>query len=178
MRTKNKWFKNKARSLEDQAKVLAQNCWYIAVANTKNMEQGGFYINLPDRTLNVIAEFLAFLAHISDRLVYDQLDDDDRQRFISTLCLKLNDIVQDNWHDIAKPDTQPMDFVATLNARFSDYATLPFDEPHPPFLMCRYVGDKISDVMGPEHNKFALSQVIEVETPQSIETLNKIMTQL
>ena len=174
MRMKSKWYKkDKTRSLEESANALAFICWQIAVERVKNMERWQYTIDLPDRTLNVIAEFLIFLAHSTDRLSFDVFTEEERSIFLNAFVKRLAEIMDDNRSD-AKDASQTMqDFVELVNLRFSEYAQCDFNDKEASYGMYRLLGGWIAEAIGESHAKGVVEQIIEVEGPESLHFLKK-----
>lgn len=164
MRMKSKWYKkDKTRSLEETASALGFICWQIAVERVKNMERWQYYVDLPDRTLNIIAEFLIFMAHITDRVTFDQFDQAERAIFLNALVKRLAEILQDNWQDVGDSSRSSETFITLVNQRFSDYSGFTFNSGEPSFDALRYLAKHIVDCVGDDHKKGVMEQIMEVE---------------
>lgn len=176
---KSKWYKkDKTRGLEENAYALGFICWQIAVERVKNMERWNYYVDLPDRTLNVISEYLIFVAHMADRLTYEKFEQSERAIFLNALVKRLSEIVDDNRQDVGDSSQSREDFINLVNQRFSDYSEFTFNGDEPSYGIYRYLGQKVSDVIGADHNKGVVEQVIEVEGPESLHFLKKGMKNL
>lgn len=176
MRVKKKWFKDeKPRSLEDNAGVIAFHCWQIAVERIKAMEGEGFFINLPEATIAVISEYMAFLIHITDRRSYTLLEPSQREKFMSAMANKLIDILEDNCRDAKTAFVNRQTLVTLFNKRFGNYAEMPFDGDHPSYSMYRYLGHNIAQSLGQEHQKWVVERVIDVEAPAAVELLKRTL---
>ncbi|MDX1810367.1 MAG: hypothetical protein R3240_00345 [Gammaproteobacteria bacterium] len=179
MRMKSKWYKkDKTPSLEESASALGFICWQIAVDRVKNMERWNYYVDLPDRTLNVISEFLIFMAHMTDRLSFDSFEQAERVIFLNALVKRLSEIVQDNREDAKDLSQTQQQFIDLVNQRFSDYSGFEVNNAEPAFGMYRYLGDNIFRLMGEEHNKGVTEQIIEVEGPESLFYLKRALNNL
>ncbi|MBT8129864.1 MAG: hypothetical protein KJP10_07715, partial [Gammaproteobacteria bacterium] len=89
LRVKNKWQdKNRERSIEDTAGVIAFNLWKIASANVLNLENEGFQTDTQSQRIDVIEELTAFYVSLVDRLAADrEYDEDKRRRLIVALAM-------------------------------------------------------------------------------------------
>ncbi len=175
MRIRSRWNdKNRKRSLEEVAGALAFIEWRIAGQTLLNLENEGFQTDTQLQRLDVLQELCAFLIHVTDRLVHDSMGDEERQRFIIALALKLADTYHDNRVDSegrGKDFRQP--FIDTLNGRMSEYADFRFEDGAPGYACKRYLGEHVTDTMGPRDRKWISDQVMEIEVPEMLETLEK-----
>lgn len=175
VRIRSRWKdKGRARSLEDNAGALAFIEWRIAGAALLNLENEGFQTDSQAQRLDVLLELSAFLVHVTDRLVHRHMSDADRQRFIVALALKIADTYHDNRVDAegrGQDFRQP--FIDTLNRRMAEYAEFRFENGEPGYAFKRYLGECVTDTMGPKDRKWISDQVMEIEIPEMLNTLKK-----
>lgn len=175
MRIRNRWNdKGRKRSLEEIGGALAFIEWRIAGQALLNLENEGFQTDTQAQRLDVLQEICAFLIHVTDRLVHEDMGDEERQRFIVALALKLADTYHDNRVDSdgrGKDFRQP--FIDTLNSRMSEYAEFSFADEAPGYAFKRYLGERVTDTMGPRDRKWICDHVMEIEIPEMLKTLNK-----
>ncbi|MGW8310109.1 MAG: hypothetical protein ACWGNB_03505 [Thiogranum sp.] len=175
VRIRSRWKdKQKKRSLEDVAGALAFIEWRIAGKALLNLENEGFQTDTQLQRLAVLQELCAFLIHVTDRLVHADMNDEERQRFIVALALKLADTWHDNRVDAEGrgSDFRPA-FIDLLNSRMADYAEFRFEDGEPGYAFKRYLGECVTDSMGPKDRKWISDQVMEIEVPEMLKTLNK-----
>lgn len=175
VRIRSKWTnKNRERSLEENAGALAFIEWRIAQQTLVNLENEGFQTDTGLQRLDVIEELSAFLIHVSDRLVHANMDDQERQRFIVALALKTADFYHDNRSDIEGRGSDYRDgFIDRLNRRLADYADFAFEDGQPGYAFKRYLGEKVTEAMGPKDRKWISDQVMEIEVPEMLKTLER-----
>jgi hypothetical protein len=175
VRIRNRWKdKGKKRSLEDVAGALAFIEWRIAGAALLNLENEGFQTDSQSQRLDVLQEFCAFLIHVSDRLTHATMNDEQRQRVIIALALKMADTYHDNRVDAeGRGQDFRQAFIDTLNVRMADYADFRFEDGEPGYAFKRYLGECITNSMGPRDRKWISDQVMEIEIPEMLKTLNK-----
>lgn len=173
MRIKTKWHKkDRAKSLDELANTLGFIAWRIAQERADKMYSAGFNYSSHSQQLAVIGEFAAFLIHLADRLSYQRLDDEQRQRLVGILAQQIIDTMVDNLTEYYGPGEYRSGFVAKLNERLEYYAGLSFDDG-PGYQMLRYLGGCIDEILGGGANKWATEQVVEIEAPEAVKALKK-----
>ena len=179
MRIKSRWHKkDKPKSVEEIAGALAFIAWRIGFNVVKEMQSKDFFFGSDATRLAVIGEFLAFLIQVADRLAYDRMPDEQRQRFVTTLALRLADTMADNKTDVLGPGDYRRPFVENLNRRLEDYSEFQFADGRPSYQFCAYLGRMINETIGGEDNKWVVEQVAEVEAPEAVDMLKKGMGNL
>lgn len=175
VRIRSRWTnKSRERSAEENAGALAFIEWRIAQQALLNLENEGFQTDTQLQRLDVLQELCAFLIHVSDRLMYESMDIEERQRFIIALALKTADFYHDNRVDAeGRGEDYRKPFIDTLNARMTDYAGLSFDDGQPGYAFVRYLGEQVTNSMGPKDRKWISDQVMEIEVPEMLKTLNR-----
>ena len=175
MRVKSRWKKRgRQRTLEEIAGALAFIEWRIAGDTVLSLENEGFETVSNAQRLDVFQELCAFLIHVTDRLVHDSMGDEERQKFIVALALKLADTYHDNRVDAegrGKDYRQP--FIDTLNDRLADYAEFSFGDGEPGYAFKRYLGERVTQTMGPKDSKWICDQVMDIEVPKMLKPLKK-----
>lgn len=180
LRVKNKWNdKDKVRSPEETGSVLGFNLWKVASANIMHMENEGFQTDTHNQRLDVIAEFSAFFIHVIDRLVSGKdYTPEDRQALITGLALNMAKTMHDNRRDVSEDKDKDYrgEFIALLNERMNEYAGFTFDgDLDPGFQVKRCVGGHVRDVMGEKDNKWVPDQVIDIEIPDAMKAIKRII---
>ena len=93
---KTRWRNRKgARTLAERAGVIGANLWKIALEVFKHMEKEGFRFGSDRQVTGVLAEFIAFLVQLTDRMVYGRLSDTDRATLISAVVGHLATTMED-----------------------------------------------------------------------------------
>ena len=179
MRVKSRWnIKGRERSLTEIGGAAAFILWRIAQQGTLNLENEGFQTDTNAQRLDVIAEFVAFLVHMVDRLKSEDLELADRQEFIGSLARHLADQVQDNRTDAQGKGEYRQAFIDLLNARAADYAEFSMSGGVPGYALKRYFGEQVRAVMGVKDNQWITDQVMEVEVPEALKPLSKALRDL
>ena len=177
LRVKNKWQdKNRERSIEDTAGVIAFNLWKIASANVLNLENEGFQTDTQSQRIDVIEELIAFYVSLVDRLAAEKAyDEDKRRQLIVALAMSLAKTVKDNRVDFDGEGEHSRVFVELLNERMSEYAGFAYSDGEPGFQLRRRVGEHVQAVMGEKDNKWVPDQVMEIEIPDALKVFKRVV---
>ncbi|MDM8565157.1 hypothetical protein QUF74_05835 [Candidatus Halobeggiatoa sp. HSG11] len=176
MRIKSKWNKRaKPQSIEDIAKAVGFISWQIATNSLLELENNGYESNDQTQRLQIIQEFLIFLIQVADRLVYEQLDTEQRQSFITNLAIHVANTLADNQIDIGYSEGKK-DFINLLNQRSEDYSELNFKDGEAGFDFLRYFGEQVTIIM--QNNRFISQQIVDIEGPDAIQRLQKGINEL
>lgn len=184
IRIKDKWHRSgrnrpSEKSLEDSAGALAFIGWRVALDRAQNLNSEGFRYDSDIERVGVISEFVAFEIQVADRLCHEFLDDDERGVFINALGQRFADHMQENLSNLDQPRNYRDAFIALLNERLGDYATLTFTDGEPGFDFLRYVGAKVLGVLGDDQtNRWVLDQVAAVEAPEVAGKIKKSVLNL
>jgi len=179
VRVKSKWSnKGKERTLYETGGATAFILWRIAQQGLLNLENEGFQTDTRSQRMDVIAEFLAFLVHLSDRKKAEALDAGEREEFISSLAKHLANTMQENRADAEGSGDYRRSLIELLNERGANYSECPMPDGEPGYAMKRYLGECITAVMGEKDNKWITDQVMDIEVPESLKPLNKALREL
>jgi len=174
-RLKTKWNQaDRKRKPEEIAGVIGFNLWVLAGESCLFLENEGFETASRFQRLDVIAEFVAFGAHVADRMVFDEMTASEREIFINALGQHLADTMQSNRADVEEGEYRK-DFINLLNERMGEYSECGFtNEDGPSFSMRRIAGNKVRDVMGDKDNKWIPDYVIDSEIPKMLLALKRV----
>ncbi len=176
---KTRWRNKKTpRTLEDVAGVIGANIWKIALEIYKHLEKDGFRFGSDQQVTVVITEFIAFLIQLTDRTVYGRRNDTDRASLIRAVASHLAKTMENNQLDLFGPGAYRAPFIQTLNDRFEDYAQFEYIDREPGYACLRYFGAKISDAMADSDNKWMLEQMMEVEAPEMVRVIKKLVDEV
>jgi hypothetical protein len=179
IRIKTNWFKKDGQPKDpaETASVLAMILWRLADKFTVNLSKADYDIITPQRGFLLMAEFLAFEVQYSDRLAYNRIDDATRNAFIQALAKRLSEMMEENILEIAPNNEENYDykagFVDLLNRRLVDYATFDLVDEKPSFATLRYLGNCIRDVMDKRDQPWIIDQIMDIESPEAVETIKK-----
>ncbi|MCF6189533.1 MAG: hypothetical protein L3J51_03555 [Cocleimonas sp.] len=169
IRIKTKWSKEEREvSVEDAVSVLAFNSWKIGMQTLLEIENEDFQIDTQMQRIEVMEEIMAFMVQALDRIVHENLNEEDRGVLISMYAQKLADHVQDNARDFDGPGDYRTPFITKLNKRLEDYSDTKWNDERdePAFSMGIEFGINISNVLGPKDRKWALDYIQQVLMPE------------
>lgn len=157
-----------SKSHEDTASALGFILWRVALESAKDLHRERFNYRSDQQRVAVIAEFLAFLVQVTDRLVYDLMGLEERTALINALGRRLGDHLEDNLTDLFGPGDYRAPFIETLNRRLADYADLSFEDGEPGYDFLRYFGDRVLKVMGEDQsNRWVIDQIMDLSGPEA-----------
>lgn len=179
MRVRTHFHKDKERNFQELASALGFAIWKIGINGLLNLENEGFTTYSNAHRLEVMGEFLAFLLHATDRLIYERLTDEERTAFITALAHHIVNVFVQNKRDLEGAGDYKPAFIDFLNRRGEEYAELSFVGNEPQLDFLRHFGTMIEQAMGESPNKYWLKQiVVEGEAPQAVKTLKKAVQDL
>lgn len=174
---KTRWRKKGPRTVEERAGVIGANVWKIALEVFKHMEKEGFRFGSDRLTTEVITEFIAFLVQLADRAVYGKLAEDERAALIGALVRHLAATMDNNQQDLFGPGEYRKPFIDRLNARFGEYAGFDYRDGEPGYSCLRYFAGKVADAMAEGDNKWVVEQMIDIEAPEMVRLVRKLVEQ-
>ncbi len=185
MRVKARWHQTKrdgnqtkAKSLEEIAGALAFSCWRIASNSVVEIENQGYHTETSNDRLDIVAEYLAFLLQVSDRLLYEKLTPEQRQIFIPALALSMANTFADNKIDIEGESNHKQTFIDLLNVRAENYAQCSFIDDTPGFDFLRVFGEQIAAVLAKDNPLWVSQFIMDVDAPEVVKTLKQTIKQL
>jgi hypothetical protein len=176
-------FKNRDNAtLEEKANVLAYNIWQISLAGAKNLHEENYLFDNDAQRVGVIREYLVFMVHVADRMVYDKLDETERTTFVNVLAQYTAKQIQRNTEEIAGPGEYKANYLATINDRFNEYSQGSFEDGKPGYSLLRMFGENVRQIMGDDQtNKWTIDQIMDVDGPLLVgkmaDSLNSIIGQ-
>lgn len=174
---KTRFRKKGPRTIEERAGVIGANVWKIALEVFKHMEKEGFRFGSDRLTTEVITEFIAFLVQLADRAVYGKLAEDERAALIGALVRHLAATMENNQQDLFGPGEYRKPFIDRLNARFGEYAGFDYRDGEPGYSCLRYFAGKVADAMAEGDNKWVVEQMIDIEAPEMVRLIRKLVDQ-
>ncbi len=140
------------------------------------MEKEGFRFREDVQVTALITEFIAYLSHIVDRMLYPRFDDTQRAEFMNSLVRMLAETMAENQRELLGPGDYMNPFIAAINERFDQYAECSYDEASgPSYEMTRGLAQKISELMQATDDRWVLEQVMDIEAPEAVKMLRRLV---
>lgn len=180
-RIRTRWHKSsKPKSPETIAGAMGMNIWKMASGTANKMYSEGFNFKSNSQLLDIIGEFAIFLLQLSDRIAYEHLDAEQRQRFTQALAGHLiNTMVENQVEELkGEPGDYQQAFIEKLNHHLEGYSEFAVNNGEPSYQMLRYFGTLSDEVMGGSDNKWVIEHVMEVEAPPFIKQVRDSMEKL
>ncbi|MGZ9087579.1 MAG: hypothetical protein ACXW3Q_02350 [Rhodoplanes sp.] len=174
---KTRWRKKGARTLAERAGVIGANVWRIALEIFKHMEKEGFRFGSDRLVTDVLSEFIAFLVQLVDRAAHGKLSDADRATLVGEVARHLAATMENNQRDLFGPGEYRGAFIDLLNARFEAYATFEYARGEPDYSCLRCFAANVDDVMARGDNKWVVQQMMEIEAPEMVRVIKKLVDQ-
>jgi len=180
-RIRTRWHKTSTpKSPETIAGAMGMNIWKLASTTANKMYSEGFNFKSNAQLLDAIGEFAIFMLQLSDRIAYDYLDDEQRQKFTQALAAHLIGTMIENQVEELKgnPSEYQKAFIEKLNHHLEGYSEFAVSDGEPSYQMLRYFGTLSDEVMGGSDNKWVIEHVMEVEAPPFIKQVRESMEKL
>ena len=182
MRIKSHWFRPGAeRSASEVAGVAAFIAFRVAQNALKRMRAAGYDLPPGASYFAFLAEFLAFLTLCADRIAHARGDEAWRVEFTTTMAHKVGEFLAGNQADLLGSEpaqAYKQRFIALVNQRSGDYAEFRWTGEGPEYGFYRCVGHCVAGTMADHDRTWAVSQVIDIEAPEAVETLQRAMSGL
>jgi len=169
---------NAPKKLEDLASVISINIWKLAKEAFLHMEKEGFRFREDEQAFGFISEFIIFQLHITDRMIYGLVEEEQRNKFINATAKLLTQSIVENQEEILGPGNYADAFIALMNDRLANYAECSFDNNEPGYDFVRYLGQTIAEIMKASDDKWVVEQVIDIEAPSVIEKITRVVTEV
>src|SRR3970282_2246048 len=85
--------------------------------------------------------------------------------------------MENNQLDLLGPGEYRQPFIDLLNARFEEYADFEYPGGEPGFPCLRFFAAKVSDAMGASDNKWVVEQIMDIEAPEMVRLIKKLVDQ-
>jgi hypothetical protein len=177
MRVRSHWFKSeRPKTPREIAGAMAFIIWRVTQQALKNMRRADFEIAAGPKYFDFIAEWLIFLSHIADSMVWARIGPEKRIEFTTVLANRVGEIYADNRDELLGPSQSQgaaatkAGFIDLLNLRLTDYGDFEFRDGVD-YGCLRYLASQLSAVVGPHDTIWVHEQVMEIEAPQAVETI-------
>lgn len=186
VRLKTRWHRskrserNKAGSSREKTQanlcsVAGINIWKLAKETFTRMEKENFRFREDTQAIDVIAEFCIFMLHITDRMIYGEVPEEDRAALISGTAQEIANAIEINQIEYLGPGDYRAVFIDKLNDRLANYAECSFDDDGPGYDFLRYLAKNVSDIMSVTDDKWVVEQVMDIEAPELVERIRPVV---
>ena len=172
--------RGKSRSQAALASVIAMLAWKLAIDSIKRMREAKFDIDLGRSYFDFVCEYLAFLAHLADRIAHRDLEPEQRTEFTTALAKRLAEVVEDNADmliEASPPGACRQHFLELFNQAGSDYAGFDYTDG-PDFGFRRCFASRIREGVPEKDKTWVYDQVMEIEVPAAVKALEKTLAGL
>jgi len=176
LRLKTVWFKNAGgRSSAEVASVLASTIWRLADEVVTNLSKFDCDIVTPARGIRILGEVAAFLLHMSDRMVYGRVSEEQRAQLVQAAGRRLAELTEENIRKMGADDDfdYRANFVDFLNRRSGDYASFDCPPDKPSFPLLRYLGLAVRELMLESDQPWVADQIMDIQAPEALGMLKK-----
>jgi len=190
VRLKSRWHRSKRsernrrgssapKTLLDLSSVIGINIWKLAREAFIRMEKEGFRFREDTQAISFIEELLIFQLHITDRMLYQKVDDEQRAAFVNAVAVHLANSLIDNQTDLlGDSEEYQQAFNRMFNERFADYAECGFSDAGPSYSALRFLAHKIAEVLSITDDKWVVEQVIDIEAPEVVAKIMPVVDQV
>lgn len=172
---KTRWRNKGVRTLVERASVIGANVWRISTEIFKHMEKEGFRFGSDQQVMTVLGEFITFLVQLVDRAVYGKLSESDRAALIHAIAEHLATTVANNQLDLRGPGEYRKPFIDLLNTRFEEYSRFEYSGSEPGYPCLSFFAAKVSEAMAVTDNKWVIEQMMDIETPEMVRLMGKLV---
>jgi hypothetical protein len=177
VRVKTVWFKQAEapRGAANVASVLASTIWRVSDRAVDGLSKAGYEIVTPERGLRIVAEMIAFLLHMADRMVYGRVPEAERAALVQGTGARLAEIMEENIHAIAGADgfDHRADLIAFVNRRGAEYSAFECDPARPSFQVLRFLASAVRELMLEHDAHWVGDEIMEIQAPEALATLAK-----
>ena len=173
--------RGKPRTPATLASVIAMLAWKLAIDSIKRMREAQFDIDIGRAYFDFVCEYLAFLAHLADRIAFRDLEAEQRAAFTRALALRLADVVEDNADMLiaaSSPGVCRSHFLDLFNQSGADYATFGYDDKGPDFGFRRCFASRIREGVPEKDKTWVYDQVMDIEVPEGVKAIEKTLAGL
>ncbi len=165
----------RVKTLGNMCSMAAINIWKLAKEAFTRMEKENFRFREDTQAIDVIAEFCIFMLHITDRMIYGKLSEEERGPLINGIAKEIAATIESNQIDLLGPGDYKTVFIDKLNERLANYAECGFDENGPAYDFLRYLAKNVADIMSFSDDKWVLEQVMDIEAPELVQRIQPVV---
>ena len=161
------------------ANAIAATIWKLAANVLLQLENDNFETTTQAQRIDIMEEVICFLVHYSDRWIYPQASQQQRDQFITALVKDLARMLEDSRVDVQALGSYQAGFFGKVNRRSADYSTYGFsDTEGASFAMRCRLGDRVQSAMGERDRKWIPDYIVGREAPDIEASLKKSLAGL
>ncbi|MDX2495992.1 MAG: hypothetical protein QNK27_13595 [Desulfuromusa sp.] len=172
---RNKEGSSREKTQANLCSVAGINIWKLAKETFTRMEKENFRFREDTQAIDVIAEFCIFMLHITDRMIFGEVPEEDRAALINGIAKEIATAIEINQIELLGPGDYRAAFIDKLNDRLANYSQCGFDENGPAYDFLRYLAKNVSDIMAVSDDKWVLEQVMDIEAPELVERIRPVV---
>ncbi|MBL1278246.1 MAG: hypothetical protein COB30_019395 [Ectothiorhodospiraceae bacterium] len=166
----------KEKSQANLCSVVGINIWKLAKETFTRMEKQDFRFREDTQAIDVIAEFCIFMLHITDRMIFGEVTEQERAQYINGIAKEIAKAIEINQIELLGPGDYRNEFIGRLNDRLGNYSECGFDdEEGPAYDFLRYLAKNVSDIMAISDDKWVLEQVMDIEAPELVDRIRPVV---
>jgi hypothetical protein len=181
LRLRNSFHSGRPRGMAEHASVIAMLAWKLAQEAITRMRQADYDIEVGRGWFDFVCEYLTFLALSADRIAHDDLEPEQRAEFTVALVKRLAEMVEEA-REALLPDLLPgRPGGISLNSTTGAATTMPISASTPSgpdFGFRRCFAACVKETLPEKDSLWAVDQVMEIESPESIRMLQKTLAGL
>jgi len=178
LRIRNSFHTGRPRGMAEHASVVAMLAWKLGQESIKRMREADYDIEVGRGWFDFVCEYLVFLALSADRIAHADLAVDQRVEFTTALVKRLAEMVEEA-REALLPDLPPgaagRNYLELYNRRSDEYADFGFDAVGPDFGFRRCFAACVQETLPEKDRLWAIDQVMEIESPEAIKTLQRTL---
>jgi len=177
VRVKTVWFREAEapRGPAEVAGVLASIIWRVADRAVDGLSKAGYDILTTERGLQVLAEMIAFLLHMTDRMVYGRIPEAERARLVQAAGRRLAGIMAENIRTLGGADgfDHRAGLIGLVNRRGAEYSAFECDPARPGFPVLRCLAAAVRERMLEHDAHWVDDEIMERQAPEALGALAK-----
>ena len=172
---RNKEGSSREKTQANLCSVAGINIWKLAKETFTRMEKENFRFREDTQAIDVIAEFCIFMLHITDRMIFGEVEEEERAALINGIAKEIATAIEINQIELLGPGDYRTAFIERLNDRLANYSECGFDEDGPAYDFLRYLAKNVSDIMSESDDKWVVEQVMDIEAPELVERIRPVV---
>jgi len=179
-RIKKRWNQqDRPRTLAQMANAIGASVWKLASNVVLNLENENFETETQGQRIDIMEEVVCYLVHITDRSIYEQAAQEQREEFVSCLVADLARMLEDSRVDVQGAGEYRAAFIDKINRRSAEYSAYAYSsgEGGSFSMRCR-LGDLVAAAMGERDRRWIPDYIVGREAPEIETALDRSLSGL